>query len=275
MADVPTVGAVSFSQLRGSIILYRSKPFVSKTNNINSRVKQRREAIEVPPQLPYSGENFVVISLDTEIGKQRRDGLCLPEPYLWSRGVLPEEVPDFVKEHWYPGHYRSPRRELLMGAFAAHLQAWQTVAAMGSPAITILEDDAKFVHPIPEGFPEDKITLLGGVFKGYGKWDGPAQRAYAEGKFIEEFAEFNPGVNEIPKGMRWVMAVAYHLPTGMAKKLVDIVDGTDKEEDTEVPRCMAERSRDTLRLSAPVCRPGVSEPVYDSGRLPWERFLLR
>ena len=116
-----------------------------------------------------------------------------------------------------------------MGAFAAHLQAWQTVASMGSPAITILEDDAKFVHPIPEGLPEDKITLLGGVFKGYGKWDGPAQRAYAEGKFIEEFAEFRQGVNEIPKGMRWVMAVAYHLPAGMAKKLVDIVEQTKKK----------------------------------------------
>ena len=108
----------------------------------------------------------MVISLNTEIGKQRRDGLCLQEPYLWSRGVLPEEVPDLVREHWRPSRYKQERQECLMGAFAAHLQAWRTVASMGSPAMIILEDDAKFVRPIPEEFPEGTITLLGGVFRG-------------------------------------------------------------------------------------------------------------
>ena len=218
-----------------SIILYKSKPFVSKTNNIQARVKQRREAVEVQPPPTTAGHQFVVISLDTDIGKQRRDGLCLPTPYIWSRGVLPEEVPDLVREHWRPSRYKEERQECLMGAFAAHLQAWRTVASMGSPAMIILEDDAKFVRPIPEEFPEGTITLLGGVFRGYGKWCEKTvdQRAYSTRDFIAHRDSFSYGVNELPtqegSRMRWVMAVAYHLPVGMAAKLVDIVDRTTKK----------------------------------------------
>ena len=97
--------------------------------------------------------SFVVISLDNEVGRRRRDGLGLDEPFIWSRGVFPDEIPDFVKEHWHPSRYKSPRRECLMAAFAAHLRVWRLVASMGSPPMTVLEDDAKIVRPIPEGSP--------------------------------------------------------------------------------------------------------------------------
>ena len=103
----------------------------------------------------------------------------------------------------------------------------------------IPSDDARLERPeelsseLYNELPQDSVTLLGGVFKGYGAWDGPEQRAFAKGGFLEELAKFKHGLNELPtrdgRRMRWVMAVAYHLPRGVAAKLVDAVERTEKK----------------------------------------------
>ena len=175
---------------------------------------------------------LVVISLDNALGRTRRENLHLQEPYIWSLGVLPQDVPEFVRKRWYHGRYKPERSDRLMGAFTAHLRAWELIASMGSPAMTILEDDASLARPVELNMPDDTITLLGGVFKGFGKWNGAEQRAYARGGFVDLLREFRLGVNELPKRddkpMRWVMAVAYHLAPGVAAKLVACVRATQK-----------------------------------------------
>ena len=179
---------------------------------------------------------FVVISLDNELGRTRRENINLGEPYIWSPGVLPQDVPEFVRRRWYHGRYKPERSDRLMGAFAAHLRAWELIAGMGSPAMTVLEDDARHVRPVDvlDGLdmPGDSITLLGGVFKGLGKWQGVEQRAYARGGFVAQLGAFHLGINELPvhegRRMRWVMAVAYHLPAGVASKLVACVYAAQK-----------------------------------------------
>ena len=130
-------------------------------------------------------EMFVIISMDNDLGRRRRDGLDLGVPYDWSRGVPPEEVPDFVRHRWRKGRFGKERSERLMGAFAAHLRAWEALAELGSPEAIILEDDAKLLRPVPADLPQDTVTLLGGVFKGWGAWNTPDQLAWERGEFLE------------------------------------------------------------------------------------------
>ena len=175
----------------------------------------------------------VVISLDDEVGRQRREGIDFP--YLWVRGVAPPDVPSFVREHWYPGRCSQARNERLQGAFSAHLTAWERIADLGSPAATILEDDAMLLRDYSASdLPEDTVTLLGGVFRGFGKWHGAKQKAWCRGGCLETLAKFRHGVNEIPmedgERLRWVMALAYHIPRGMARKLVDAVRSTQGKQ---------------------------------------------
>jgi hypothetical protein len=167
---------------------------------------------------------MLVISLDDEVGRQRRARMRLSAPWLMSPGVRPENVPDHVKAHWYPGRYSKARNERLQGAFSAHLRAWETLAAMGSPPCVILEDDAVQLRPLPD--LGKHITLLGGVFAGYGHWND-LPKYIASREYILELARLRDGVQPLPQRdgvrMRWYMAVAYYLPKGAAMRLVSEV----------------------------------------------------
>jgi hypothetical protein len=126
----------------------------------------------------------LVLSLDTELGRQRRSKIGLSE-YTLIPGVLPEEVSEFVKDHWHPGRFSKLRNARLQGAFSAHLKAWESLAAEGSPEAIILEDDALLLRPIPKDLP-NALTLLGGVFCGFArKWTdtGPF---VSKGEFVQE-----------------------------------------------------------------------------------------
>lgn len=124
------------------------------------------------------------------------------------------------------------RNARLQGAFSAHLRAWEALAAEGSPEAVILEDDALLLRDIPAELPR-AMTLLGGVFCGFGRWaDNDA--FVRSGEFVAELARLAPGVNELPcRGgarVRWIMAVAYYLPRGMAAELVEAVRATAKKD---------------------------------------------
>ena len=109
-----------------------------------------------------------MISLDTDLGRRRRSNIGL-EDWTLSPGILPEEVPEFVRRYWYPGRMSAARNARLMGAFSAHLRVWEALASEGSPEAIVLEDDALLLRPIPQELPA-ALTLLGGVFYGYGRW---------------------------------------------------------------------------------------------------------
>jgi hypothetical protein len=172
----------------------------------------------------------LVISLDTDLGRKRRSNIGLSDMTLIP-GVLPSEVPEFVREHWSPGRFAPERNARLRGAFSAHLRAWETLANEGSPEAIILEDDALFLRPIPTDLP-DALTLLGGVFCGCRTWSKPDDFV-KKGEFVDEFESFTPGVHELPvrNGMRmkWYMAVAYYIPAGMAEALLREVYTTEKK----------------------------------------------
>ena len=179
-----------------------------------------------------SNPRVLVLSLDTDLGRRRRSRIGLSD-WMLIHGVLPEDVSDFVRQHWSPGRFSKERNARLQGAFSAHLKAWESLAKDGSPEAIILEDDALLLRPIPTNLP-NALTLLGGVFCGHArKWTdtGPF---VSKGEFVEEFESFEPGVHELPVRdgvrMRWYMAVAYYIPAGMAQQLVDAVYATTKKK---------------------------------------------
>ena len=119
-----------------------------------------------------SNPRVLVLSLDTDLGRRRRSRIGLSD-WTLIPGVLPEEVSEFVKDHWHPGRFSKLRNARLQGAFSAHLKAWESLAAEGSPEAIVLEDDALLLRPIPASLP-NAITLLGGVFCGHHKnWSKP------------------------------------------------------------------------------------------------------
>jgi hypothetical protein len=197
-----------------SVVLYR--PTVSSKSSI---IHARRGG----------KKRTIVISLDTELGRSRRGNIGL-DGWTLSPGVLPEEVPEFVRQHWFPGRMSAERNVRLMGAFSAHLRVWESLAAEGSPEAIVLEDDALLVRPIPRELPR-ALTLLGGVFCGFGRWSD-SDEFVRSGEFVAELAKLRRGVNELPTRegvrMRWIMCCAYYLPQGMAAELVAAVRATAK-----------------------------------------------
>ena len=104
-----------------------------------------------------------------------------------------------------------------------------------------MEDDCISYRPHPFSlaqYPTDAITLLGGCFRGFGKW-GLCETSYINaGKFLDTTVHLPRGVHEIPvqtmrqgttSQMRWAMCVAYYMPPGMAAQLIDVVDSANKK----------------------------------------------
>ena len=87
-----------------------------------------------------SNPPVLVLSLDTDLGRRRRSAIGLSD-WTWIPGALPEEVSEFVKDHWHPGRFSAERNARIRGGFCAHLNAWKALAAEGSPEAIILEDD--------------------------------------------------------------------------------------------------------------------------------------
>ena len=127
---------------------------------------------------PQQGQELQlhVISLSTPEGEQRREMMCLRpgSKYEVSPGVLPNDVPQHVIDHWYNGRMGETRNRALKGAFAAHWEAWQRIAAAGDKGALVLEDDCVQYRAYPQldKYSHDGITLLGGCFKGFSSRGG-------------------------------------------------------------------------------------------------------
>lgn len=196
-----------------------------------------------------------VISLDTEDGRGRRNGMNLFQnpKYEVIEGVLPEKVPRHVVDHWYYGRMSTARNKALQGAFSAHWKVWMGIAAGGDKGALVLEDDCVQYRGYPrlKEYKTDGITLLGGCFKGYSAW-GLCERSYMSSlQFLRVLAPLQVGIRPLPqqagegakkrKGgngqqasrqvtvMRWSMCVAYVVPPGFAKRLCADVDQCRKK----------------------------------------------
>jgi len=88
-------------------------------------------------------------------------------------GVCPDEVPAHIVAHWNSGRMSLEHNRALQGAFAAHVRAWRAILHAGDAGGIVLEDACIFYmpHPLaPRHYPTDAVTLLGGCFRGFGKW---------------------------------------------------------------------------------------------------------
>ena len=195
--------------------------------------------VRTPP--PGLGIHYFVISLRDSTGEERLSNMNLFVKYRVIDGVRPDDVPAHILAYWHAGRMTLERNRALQGAFAAHVRAWRAILDAGDGGSIVLEDDCISYrpHPIsPAQYPPDAITLLGGCFRGFGKW-GLCETSYINaGKFLDTIVHLPRGVHEIPvqtmrhgttSQMRWAMCVAYYVPPGMAAQLIDVVDSANKK----------------------------------------------
>ena len=92
-------------------------------------------------------------------------------------------------------------------------------------------------------YPTDAVTLLGGCFRGFGKWCVCETSYISGGKFLDTIIHLTTGLHELPRQsyraaepsqMRWFMCVAYYIPPGMAAQLIDVVDRPRKKQVVQV-----------------------------------------
>ena len=140
----------------------------------------------------------------------------LPTTYTIIDGVHPDHVPEHIQAHWYAGRMSLERNRALQGAFAAHVNAWQAIQDGGDDGAVVLEDDCVYYrqHPLTtEQYPSNAITLLGGCFRGFGKWGVCETSFISAGKFLDVITHLTTGVHELPKvklhDLRGAMCVAY------------------------------------------------------------------
>ena len=195
----------------------------------------------LPPPPPGLGLPYFVISLEDSIGERRLSNMNLPALYTIVKGVRPDDVPDHITQHWNVGRMSLERNRALQGAFAAHVKAWHAVVAGGDDGAVVLEGDAIFYrqHPMSSAqYPRNAITLLGGCFRGFGRWGLCETSFISAGKFLDTISHLTTGVHELPtqvdragvvNEMRWAMCVAYYIPAGMGAQLLKVVQTTTKK----------------------------------------------
>ena len=185
---------------------------------------------------PSSGTCFqtFVISLATQQGFHRRASIGF-NTFRLHPGVVPAHVPPNIQRLWPPAQrYSKSTWRKLMCAFSAHFTLWQRVKHMDVTGVIVLEDDAKLIRAVPNiDFPDDAITLLGGVLRTPGLWDREASEFVKPGAIGNVLASLRPGVNEMPhlltttgstivvKATKFTMCVAYYLPRRVAGLLLE------------------------------------------------------
>ena len=127
----------------------------------------------------------------------------MPTTYTIIDGVHPDDVPDDIQAHWYVGRTGLDRNRRLQGACVAHLNAWRANLYVGNNGTIALEDDCVVYRPRPccsAKYQSNLITLLGGWFRGFGKWGVCEQTSFmSSGKFIDVVSQLKTGVHELPQ----------------------------------------------------------------------------
>jgi len=154
----------------------------------------------------------LVISLDSETGRARRDNLNFP--YDWQRATTFAGAPAFLKDRCRMMHNINPRtREATIGCFASHYKIWEQIVEHGWKDVVVCEDDAR-LHteiPDPKKLPDDGACLLGGEicepsnWKLHEAWKRTTREGVVNG--------FNAGCNHIDYTLfRWRCTVAIYYP---------------------------------------------------------------
>jgi GR25 family glycosyltransferase involved in LPS biosynthesis len=97
----------------------------------------------------------------------------------------------------------------------SHVNLWRYIASNEIDDVTVIEDDAELVNHVPEKFPQDGLTYLGGYFSNIKVTDGPRTDI-----------ELSDGIHVVDhKKYRVLMTVAYYIPNWrVATKLVENFD---------------------------------------------------
>ena len=75
-----------------------------------------------------------IIALDNELDQQRlSNNNMAPETYTVIQGVKPESVPSDIEANFTRSRLSDVRRGGLMGAFSAHVRAWQKIVSDNPP----------------------------------------------------------------------------------------------------------------------------------------------
>eukprot|EP00971_Amphidinium_carterae_P082330 1627806-Amphidinium_carterae.1 len=153
-----------------------------------------------------------------------------------AQGKTGEDTPQWLRAKWFSRH-KNDTREKVIGSFYAHYSVWVKLAMENANDTIVCEDDAFLARPfIAKNFPSGKITLLGGTIRTPGAWGREQQEWYKNGKFMEAISEFKLGVNHFvfAKDFKYTMCLAYVIPQGMAKELVEMVRTCSKIGATDV-----------------------------------------
>ena len=136
--------------------------------------------------------NIFVISLDNEIGRERRSKLNYK--YTWWKGVEGKDVPPFYREqmkfHPNAGEYN---RNGKLGCFYTYLQLLQYIFENKLDNVIVLEDDCILIKEFNiEDLPNEPCYLNGSFFNPF----ITKQRRSWVNDFIKN-NKFNTGVNQI------------------------------------------------------------------------------
>lgn len=135
----------------------------------------------------------------------------------WHRweAVSRSEVPDELDKKMRSMH-NFPRQSHLgrCGCFLSHYELYTYIVENELNDVLICEDDAVPVKDLPEWYPEDGITYVGGFFHHSKMMDNSPVELTS-----------NEGINKLPLDHRILMTMSYIIPKWeVAKEILDYID---------------------------------------------------
>ena len=213
----------------------------------------------------FDKDQFLLISIGSQEDERRMNTDPLPPPHTVLRGITDaNEAPD-VMAGLPRKRYSDETYNKTVCCFASHLAAWRQA---GSQSIVVLESDAGLLRPdILESFLKTRCTFpvwLGGVLRTPGTWDKEKTEWVTELQVERKLCSYKEGVNQI-EGHKFTNSVAYYLPSGYAKRLVEEVENRCPLKTVDV--WLTSHIRHLLWPNPIVTKPGQTQcgsPLADS-----------
>ena len=175
---------------------------------------------------------YLVISLDTEIGRQRRE-VNINYPFTLIEGCFGSddkcpfvcEVKSKMVVRYNTG---IKKRNGIVGCMASHLKAYQHIIDNDLTDVVVCEDDAIKIREIDLNTLPTEVCLFSGQIHAPAPWaNDVGWRLSQDRKDI--IASWSQGVNEIDyKRFRWTQTNAIYIPN--KAKAQELLDSIRKEK---------------------------------------------